>query len=64
MSFLISCVLLSQAEEYVNLSEGAQTALKWRFLLERCKIYLKVGRKPMMSYSTTLIYEHHVVTLN
>ncbi|XP_012694401.2 meiosis-specific with OB domain-containing protein [Clupea harengus] len=34
------------AEEYVNLSEGAQTALKWRFLLERCKIYLKVLPAP------------------
>ncbi|KAG5262531.1 hypothetical protein AALO_G00276120 [Alosa alosa] len=34
------------AEEYVNLSEVGQTALKWRFLLERCKIYLKVQPAP------------------
>lgn len=29
-------------EEFVSLTEGQRTALKWRFLLERCKIYLKV----------------------
>ncbi|XP_036385944.1 meiosis-specific with OB domain-containing protein [Megalops cyprinoides] len=30
------------AEDFVCLTEGQRTALKWRFLLERCKIYLKV----------------------
>ncbi|XP_063076628.1 meiosis-specific with OB domain-containing protein [Engraulis encrasicolus] len=34
------------AEEYVNLSEAEQTGLKWRFLLERCKIYIKVLPAP------------------
>ncbi|KAL2078151.1 hypothetical protein ACEWY4_025836 [Coilia grayii] len=33
-------------EEYMNLSEVAKTTLKWRFLLERCKIYLKVMPAP------------------
>ncbi|XP_061086464.1 meiosis-specific with OB domain-containing protein [Conger conger] len=30
------------AEDFVCLTEGQRTALKWRFLLERCKVYLKV----------------------
>uniref|UniRef100_A0A3P9PN42 Meiosis-specific with OB domain-containing protein n=1 Tax=Poecilia reticulata TaxID=8081 RepID=A0A3P9PN42_POERE len=29
-------------EEFVGLTDGQRTALKWRFLLERCKIYLKI----------------------
>ncbi|KAM4715870.1 meiosis-specific with OB domain-containing protein [Anableps anableps] len=29
-------------EEFSSLSDDQRTALKWRFLLERCKIYLKI----------------------
>uniref|UniRef100_A0A3B3UAV0 Meiosis specific with OB-fold n=1 Tax=Poecilia latipinna TaxID=48699 RepID=A0A3B3UAV0_9TELE len=32
----------TQTEEFVGLTDGQRTALKWRFLLERCKIYLKI----------------------
>uniref|UniRef100_A0A8C2FSQ4 Meiosis-specific with OB domain-containing protein n=1 Tax=Cyprinus carpio TaxID=7962 RepID=A0A8C2FSQ4_CYPCA len=31
-----------KTEEFLRLSESQRTTLKWKFLLERCKIYLKV----------------------
>jgi hypothetical protein len=31
-----------QVEEYLQLDEDARTQLKWMYLLERCKIYIKV----------------------
>ncbi|MBN3303903.1 MEIOB protein, partial [Amia calva] len=32
-------------DDFVFLTDGQKTALKWRFLLERCKVYLKVWKK-------------------
>ncbi|KAM3859844.1 meiosis-specific with OB domain-containing protein [Diretmus argenteus] len=29
-------------EEFAGLSDGERTAMKWKFLLERCKIYVKI----------------------
>uniref|UniRef100_W5MCJ8 Meiosis specific with OB-fold n=1 Tax=Lepisosteus oculatus TaxID=7918 RepID=W5MCJ8_LEPOC len=34
------------AEEFICLTEGQKTALKWKFLLERCKVYHKVLPAP------------------
>ncbi|XP_030631705.1 meiosis-specific with OB domain-containing protein [Chanos chanos] len=33
-------------EEFMSLSESQRTAMKWKFLLERCKVYLKVFSAP------------------
>ena len=33
---------LLQIEEFAGLSDEQRTAFKWKFLLERCKIHLKV----------------------
>ncbi|XP_046888445.1 meiosis-specific with OB domain-containing protein [Hypomesus transpacificus] len=52
---LQSCYLNSSAaektlgctpEEFASLTDDERTALKWRFLLERCKIYLKILPSP------------------
>lgn len=37
-----SSFTLLQTEEFTRLTDDQRTALKWRFLLERCKIYVKV----------------------
>ncbi|XP_010136456.1 PREDICTED: meiosis-specific with OB domain-containing protein-like, partial [Buceros rhinoceros silvestris] len=34
------------AQEFLTLAEDKKTALKWRLLLERCKIYFKVTLSP------------------
>lgn len=43
-SFATSLFLfdLFQTEEFISLTDGERTAMKWKFLLERCKIYVKV----------------------
>lgn len=32
-----------KTDEFTNLTDDERTALKWKFLLERCKIYVKVS---------------------
>lgn len=43
----LPCVLL-QTEDFAGLTDDERTAMKWKFLLERCKVYVKVGKS--MSY--------------
>lgn len=43
---------LNQVNEFLAMTDEQKTALKWQFLLERSKIYLKVS----IFYSTMLFY--------
>lgn len=43
---------LNQVNEFLAMADEQKTALKWQFLLERSKIYLKVS----IFYSTILFY--------
>lgn len=43
---------LNQVNEFIAMTDEQKTALKWQFLLERSKIYLKVS----IFYSTILFY--------
>lgn len=43
---------LNQVNEFLAMTDEQKTALKWRFLLERSKIYLKVS----VFYRTVLFY--------
>lgn len=31
-----------QPEEFTSLTDDQRTAMKWKFLLERCKVHIKV----------------------
>lgn len=42
----------NQVNEFLAMTDEQKTALKWQFLLERSKIYLKVS----IFYSTLLFY--------
>lgn len=44
--------LFIQVNEFLAMTDKQKTALKWQFLLERSKIYLKVS----VFYSTMLFY--------
>lgn len=33
---------LFQPEEFTSLTDDQRTTMKWKFLLERCKVYVKV----------------------
>ncbi|KAM6951565.1 meiosis-specific with OB domain-containing protein [Aplochiton taeniatus] len=33
-------------EEFLHFTEDERTAMKWKFLLERCKVYLKISPSP------------------
>uniref|UniRef100_A0A3P8Q430 MEIOB-like N-terminal domain-containing protein n=1 Tax=Astatotilapia calliptera TaxID=8154 RepID=A0A3P8Q430_ASTCA len=35
-------------KEFISLTDGERTAMKWKFLLERCKIYVKIIPSPKM----------------
>lgn len=35
-------------EEFISLTDGERTAMKWKFLLERCKIYVKIIPSPKL----------------
>ncbi|XP_033840919.1 meiosis-specific with OB domain-containing protein [Periophthalmus magnuspinnatus] len=39
---MVEKILDCTVEEFKNLTDDERTALKWRFLLERCKIYIKM----------------------
>uniref|UniRef100_A0A3B4A0K3 MEIOB-like N-terminal domain-containing protein n=1 Tax=Periophthalmus magnuspinnatus TaxID=409849 RepID=A0A3B4A0K3_9GOBI len=39
---VVEKILDCTPEEFKNLTDDERTALKWRFLLERCKIYIKM----------------------
>ena len=45
-------VCFNQVNEFLAMTDEQKTALKWQFLLERSKIYLKVS----VFYSTMFFY--------